>query len=215
MGLQVSDGIESSQPAYLRVSAYPLQIKLEHNTGLVVVHRSFSHLTPSNLSFVTNSDDTSIEIRYDVVQPAQFGTVQKLKEVSGSWTNVDHFTSKDIELDWVRYLHNVGSPTQDEFKFQASVREVRTQHTFDFRINFIDLELKEVRRTPVNFTNSVEVLISSQNVKFATNPLSTAGNRIVFTVREATKYGHLILAKKFVGKGDTFTQDDLDAGRLR
>ncbi|XP_012264856.2 chondroitin sulfate proteoglycan 4 [Athalia rosae] len=215
LGLQVSDGIESSQPAHLRVSAYPLQIKLQHNTGLVVVHRSFSYLTTANLSFVTNSDDTSIEIRYDVVTPAQYGTIQKLKDVSGSWNNVDHFTSKDIELDWVRYLHNVGSPTQDEFKFQASVREVRTQHTFDFRINFIDLELKESRKNSVNFTNSLEVLVGSQNLKYVTNPLTTPPNRISFTIQDGPKYGDLILAKKSIGKSDSFTQDDLDNGRLR
>ncbi|XP_046745666.1 chondroitin sulfate proteoglycan 4 [Diprion similis] len=215
LGLQVSDGIESSQPAYLRVSAYPLQIKLQYNTGLVVVHRSFSHVTPANLSFITNSDDSSIEIRYDIVSPAQFGTIQKFKDVSGSWSNVDHFTSKDVELDWVRYLHNVGSPSQDEFKFQASVREVRTQHTFDFRITFIDLELKEAKRQPLTFTNSVEVVVGSQNLKFQTNPLTTPVNKIVFTIEKSPKYGGLFLTKKAVLKGDTFTQEDLDAGKLR
>lgn len=215
LGLQVSDGIESSQPAHLRVSAYPLQIKLQHNTGLVVVHRSFSHVTPANLSFITNSDDTSIEIRYDVVTPAQYGTVQKLKDVSGSWSNVDHFTSKDVELDWVRYLHNVGSPSQDEFKFQASVREVRTQHIFDFRITFIDLELKEARRLPINFTNSVEVLVGSQSLKYITNPLSTPANRIIFSIQQQPKYGNLFLAKKIITRGDSFSQEDVDAGKLR
>ncbi|XP_071579797.1 chondroitin sulfate proteoglycan 4 [Temnothorax nylanderi] len=214
LGLQVSDGIESSQPAYLRVSAYPLQIKLTHNTGLIVVHRSFSYLTPANLSFATNSDDNTIDIRYDVVSPPQFGVLQKLKDVSSSWANVDHFTSRDVELHTVRYLHNVGSPNQDEFKFQASVREVKTQQTYDFRITFIDLELKETRRMPVNFTNTSNVTITSNHLRYQTNPLVTSPSKIVFTLITGPRYGNLFLFDRKLVTDDTFTQEDIEADRL-
>ncbi|XP_012280685.1 chondroitin sulfate proteoglycan 4 [Orussus abietinus] len=215
LGLQVNDGIESSQPAYLRVSAYPLQIKLQHNTGIVVVHRSFTFLTPANLSFVTNSDDTSIEIRYDVVAPPQYGALQKLKDMTTSWENVDRFTSRDVELHGVRYIHNVGSPGKDGFKFQASVREVRTQQTFDFRITFIDLELRESKLFPVNFSGSDEATVSPRNLKYLTNPLSTSPGRIKYTVRSVPMYGHLLLADKRLVPGDTFTQEDVDSNRLK
>ncbi|KAG7201656.1 hypothetical protein KM043_004386 [Ampulex compressa] len=213
--LQVSDGIESSQPAYLRVSAYPLQIKLMHNTGLVVVHRSFSYLTPANLSFATNSDDGTIDIRYNIVSMPHYGVLQRLKDVSGAWMNVDHFTSHDVESHTVRYLHNIGSPNHDEFKFRASVREVRTQQTFDFRITFIDLELKEAKRLPVNFTNVTEIAINGHHLKYQTNPLITALNKIIFTVTGAPKYGHLYLGNQYLRTGGTFTQEDLDSGRIR
>ncbi|KAK2583832.1 hypothetical protein KPH14_009726 [Odynerus spinipes] len=215
LGLQVSDGIESSQPAYLRVSAYPLQIKLLHNTGLVVVHRSFSYLTPANLSFITNSDDISIDVRYDITSPPQYGTVQKLKDVSSIWQNTDHFTSRDVDLHTIRYLHNIGSPSQDEFKFHASVREVKTQQTFDFRITFIDLELKEIRRRLVNFTNTAEVIIGGQNLKYQTNPLITSSNKILFTLTTTPRYGELLVAKRKISTGDSFTQEDVDNGKVR
>lgn len=214
LGLQVSDGIESSQPAYLRVSAYPLQIKLTHNTGLVVVHRSFSYLTPANLSFATNSDDNTIDIRYDIVSPAQHGVLQKLRDVTGTWTNVDHFTSRDVESHIVRYFHNVGSPNQDEFKFQASVREVKTQQTYDFRITFIDLELKEARRAPVNLTSASNVTIASSHLRYQTNPLVTPPSKIVFTLTTGPRYGSLFLSDRKLGASDTFTQEDIEAGRL-
>ncbi|XP_011053111.1 PREDICTED: chondroitin sulfate proteoglycan 4 [Acromyrmex echinatior] len=214
LGLQVSDGVESSQPAYLRVSAYPLQIKLTHNTGLIVVHRSFSYLTPANLSFATNSDDNTIDIRYDVVSPPQFGVLQKLKDVSSSWANVDHFTSRDVELHTIRYLHNVGSPNQDEFKFQASVREVKTQQTYDFRITFIDLELKETKRVPINLTNTSNFTITSNHLKYQTNPLVTSPSKIVFTLITGPKYGNLFLFDRKLVATDTFTQEDIEANRL-
>ncbi|XP_031770983.1 chondroitin sulfate proteoglycan 4 [Apis florea] len=216
LDLQVSDGIESSEPASLRVAAHPLEIKLMHNTGLVVVHRSYSYLTPANLSFTTNSDDNTIDIRYDIVSKSQFGAIQKLKDVSSSWINVDHFTSRDIELHTIRYLHNEGSPNQDEFKFQASVREVRAQHTYDFRITFIDLELKEAKRIPVNFTNVAEVIVTGQNLRYQTNPLITAVNKIVFTVTMGPRYGNLFLSSgRKLEVGDTFAQEDIDSGKLK
>ncbi|EZA55503.1 Chondroitin sulfate proteoglycan [Ooceraea biroi] len=214
LGLQVSDGIESSQPAYLRVSAYPLQIKLTHNTGLVVVHRSFSFLTPANLSFATNSDDNTIDIRYDIVSPPQYGVLQKLKNVSSSWTNVDYFTSRDMELHTVRYLHNVGSPNQDEFKFQASVREVKTQQVYDFRITFIDLELRETRRVPVNLTNTSNITITSNHLRYQTNPLVTSPSKIVFSLTTGPKYGNLFLSDRKLAAADTFTQKDIEEVRL-
>lgn len=212
LGLQVSDGIESSQPAYLRISAYPLQIKLTHNTGLIVVHRSFSYLTPANLSFATNSDDNTIDIRYDVISPPQFGVLQKFKD--SSWANIDHFTSRDMELHTVRYLHNVGSPNQDEFKFQASVREVKTQQTYDFRITFIDLELKETRRVPINLTNASNITITSSHLKYQTNPLITSPSKIVFTLITRPRYGNLFLFDRKLVAADTFTQEDIEADRL-
>lgn len=214
LGLQVSDGAESSQPAYLRVSAYPLQIKLTHNTGLIVVHRSFSYLTPANLSFATNSDDNTIDIRYDVVSPPQFGVLQRLRDVTSAWANADHFTSRDMELHTVRYLHNVGSPNQDEFKFQASVREVKTQQTYDFRITFIDLELREARRAPINLTNAPNVTITSSHLKYQTNPLVTPPGKILFTLIAGPRYGSLFLFDRKLVTADTFTQEDIEADRL-
>lgn len=215
LDLRVSDGIESSQPASLRVAAHPLEIKLTHNTGLVVVHRSFSYLTPANLSFTTNSDDNTIDIRYTVVSPPQFGAIQTQKDASSGWVNVDHFTSKDIESHTVRYLHNEGSPNQDEFRFQASVREVKAQHTFEFRVTFIDLELKETKRVPINFTNVAEVTVTAQNFKYQTNPLVTASNKIVFTIATGPRYGNLFLSSRKLDSGDTFTQEDVDSGKLK
>ncbi|XP_014468132.1 PREDICTED: chondroitin sulfate proteoglycan 4 isoform X2 [Dinoponera quadriceps] len=214
LGLQVSDGIVSSQPANLRVSAYPLQIKLTHNTGLVVVHRSFSYLTPANLSFATNSDDNTIDIRYDVVSPPQHGVLQKPRDVTGTWMNVDHFTSRDMESHIVRYYHNVGSPNQDDFKFQASVREVKTQQTYDFRITFIDLELREARRVPVNLTNTPNITIASNHLRYQTNPLVTSPGKIVFTLTTGPRYGNLFLSDRKLSSSDTFTQEDIEAGRL-
>lgn len=60
---QVSDGIETSGPSTLRIAIVPLQVRLVNNTGLALVHNSYALITPDNLTFATNSDDTTVEVR--------------------------------------------------------------------------------------------------------------------------------------------------------
>lgn len=215
LGFTVSDGIASSEPAYLRVSAYPLQIKLQHNTGLVVVHRSYTYLTPGNLSFVTNSDDPSIELKYDLVSPPQYGALQLLDEHSTNWQTVERFSSRDVEAHLVRYFHTQGSPSQDEFKFQASVRQVKTQQVYDFRITFIDLELRELRRHPITFSNSSETLINGQALKYQTNPLVISPSKISFAVSRVARFGQLLFSNQVLSLEDTFSQEDVDFNRVK
>lgn len=62
--LQVSDGMETSEKVNLPVSILPLQLRMINNTGLVLVHKSAALITPWNLSFISNSDDDNIDVKY-------------------------------------------------------------------------------------------------------------------------------------------------------
>lgn len=61
--IQVSDGMETSEKAYLPVSVLPLQLRMINNTGLVLIHKSSALIAPSNLSFISNSDDDNIDVK--------------------------------------------------------------------------------------------------------------------------------------------------------
>lgn len=61
--VQVSDGMETSEKAYLPVSVLPLQLRMVNNTGLVLIHKSVALITPCNLSFVSNSEDDNIDVK--------------------------------------------------------------------------------------------------------------------------------------------------------
>lgn len=61
--IQVSDGKQPSEKAYLPISVLPLQLRMINNTGLVLVHKSVAIITPCNLSFVSNSDDDNIDVK--------------------------------------------------------------------------------------------------------------------------------------------------------
>lgn len=61
--VQVSDGMETSEKAYIPVSVLPLQLRMVNNTGLVLIHKSVALITPCNLSFVSNSEDDNIDVK--------------------------------------------------------------------------------------------------------------------------------------------------------
>lgn len=116
LAFQVSDGMETSEKVLLPVSILPLQLRMINNTGLVLVHKSSALITPWNLSFVSNSDDDNIDVKYNITKQPQFGNVQRLRAVDSSWITVDSFTSNQILLGQVRYIHNTDFPVHDDFK---------------------------------------------------------------------------------------------------
>lgn len=54
--------------------------------------------------------------RYQIIQTPIFGNVQKLRTVDSSWITVDNFSSDQIKLGHIRYIHNSDVPLHDEFK---------------------------------------------------------------------------------------------------
>lgn len=59
--------------------------------------------------------------RYTIVKQPQFGNIQRLRAVDTSWINVDSFTSNQIHLGQVRYIHNTDFPVHDDFKVRHSL----------------------------------------------------------------------------------------------
>lgn len=114
--LQVSDGIETSEAVYLPISVHPLEIRLANNTGLIMIHKSLAYISPTNLSIGTNAIEENIDIKYEIVKPPQYGSIQRLRQIDNSWINVASFTDSQLQLGQVRYLHNKDVPWQDEFK---------------------------------------------------------------------------------------------------
>lgn len=63
MAVQVSDGIETSAVVYVPVSVMPLELRLNNNTGLMLVHKSSALITPWNLSFSSNSMEDNVDVK--------------------------------------------------------------------------------------------------------------------------------------------------------
>ncbi|XP_041986792.1 chondroitin sulfate proteoglycan 4 [Aricia agestis] len=214
--LQVSDGIETSGPGVLRISVVPLQVRLVNNTGLVLVHNSYAIINSDNLTFTTNADETNVQVKYDIVKPPQFGVVERLRVLDGTWQTVDSFTSEMIAFGRVRYMHLLGNPTHDEFKFKASVGTIRTNTLYDFRLTFIKLELYQAKNEELLLNNTREAFISSEHLKYQTRPLVLTSERIQYTLVKPPKYGilHLSTGKHHLQMYSGFTQQHIDLDQL-
>ncbi|XP_048004606.1 chondroitin sulfate proteoglycan 4 [Leguminivora glycinivorella] len=214
--LQVSDGIETSGPAILRISIVPLQVRLINNTGLQLVHNSFAIITADNLTFTTNADESNVQVKYDIVKPPQFGVIERLRVLDGTWQTVDSFTSEMVTFRRVRYMHLLGNPSHDEFKFKASVGTIRTNTLYDFRLTFIKLDLYQSVNEELVLNNTREAFISAQHLKFKTKPIGLPSDRILYTILKSPKYGilHLSSGKYHLQTHSTFTQQHIDTDQL-
>ncbi|XP_068150661.1 chondroitin sulfate proteoglycan 4 [Drosophila tropicalis] len=214
--LQVSDGIETSDRVYLPVSVHPLELRLVNNTGLIMIHKSSLFLTPANLSIGTNAVDEHIDIRYDVVKAPQHGVLQRLRQIDGSWVNVDWFSDSQLLLGHIRYLHNSDFPWQDEFKFIASFGFVTTQ-TFDFRITFTRLRIQSNTPSLILINGTRDLQLTKELLYYETTPIASFPRSIIYKISKTTRYGGIYVegSKKAAKPMDSFTQLDIDKRRIR
>ncbi|XP_022230435.2 chondroitin sulfate proteoglycan 4 [Drosophila obscura] len=214
--LHVSDGIETSDTVYLPVSVHPLELRLVNNTGLIMIHKSWLLLTPANLSIGTNAVDEHIDIRYDVVKAPQHGVLQRLRQIDGSWVNVDWFSDSQLLLGHIRYLHNSDFPWQDEFKFIASFGFVTTQ-TFDFRITFTRLRITSSSPSLIAINGTRDVLLTNEMLSYGTTPIGSFPRSVIYKISQPTRYGGIFVegSRKAAKQMDSFTQQDIDKRRIR
>lgn len=115
LSLRVSDGIESSKVAKLRISAFSHYWRIHNNTGLIMMHDTSAIITCYNLSFISNVPNIVEEAQYYVVQEPQFGVVE-VELSTDEWKKAVTFTSEDIRRHRVRYHHIDSRPNYDEFQ---------------------------------------------------------------------------------------------------
>ncbi|XP_030567853.1 chondroitin sulfate proteoglycan 4 [Drosophila novamexicana] len=213
--LQVSDGIETSDTVYLPVSVHPLELRVVNNTGLIMIHKSSLLLSSANLSIGTNAVDEHIDIRYDIVKPPQHGALQRLRQIDGTWINVEWFTDSQLLLGHIRYLHSSDFPWQDEFKFIASFGFVTTQ-TFDFRITFTRLRIASSSPAVIAINGTREFLLTNNLLNYETVPIGSFSRNVIYKISKPTKYGGIYVegSRKAAKQMDSFTQQDIDKRRI-
>lgn len=215
--VQVSDGKETSPPVMLPVSVLPLQLRMINNTGLMLVHKSSALITPTNLSFIANSEDDQIDVKFKIVQPPQYGSIQRLRAVDSSWITVDSFTSNQMSLGHIRFIHTTDLPMHDEFKFTVSLGPVTTLK-YDFRITFTKLSIGiNIQNNLVIQDGSEEVVIRSDALFHQTTPVATFSRNIIYVVVRPPKYGVIFVEgyPEFAKEMDSFTQQDIDRNLIK
>ncbi|RZF41494.1 hypothetical protein LSTR_LSTR000208 [Laodelphax striatellus] len=214
--LQVSDGMETSSAAILRISVYPLVIRPGNNTGVVLTHHSWVRITSANLSYTTNADDPTLQILYQVEQLPEYGWLQRQHSVEeedeeATWQNVVQFSSQHLAMAQVRYKHSQGTPNQDSFKFRVSVLDVQPTTLYDFRLTFTDLHLEKVHNTLVVLDKTLEATITPEHLLYSTTPLAVDHRSITYEVVGLPRYGLLSVEDRPLRVGQQFTQAEVDS----
>jgi chondroitin sulfate proteoglycan 4 len=182
-----------------------------------MIHKSPSFITPSNLSFSTNSDDDNLDIRFDIVRQPTHGAIQKLRSVDSSWISVESFTSNQLQLGQIRYLHTSPEfPQFDEFKFTATIGSVRSS-IYDFRITFTKLRIGIQRHQNKIINGTKDSVIENEFLYHQTTPIPSFTRTIIYTLLTVPRFGILYVAgyDGSAKAGDSFTQFDVDERRIR
>ncbi|TKS78369.1 Chondroitin sulfate proteoglycan 4 [Collichthys lucidus] len=81
--LRVSDGEKVSNTVVLRVMAVALEYKIANNTGLAIIQGEAAIIGTKQLSVHTNAVKQIVDIRYDIIEPPQYGELQRLHSTEG------------------------------------------------------------------------------------------------------------------------------------
>jgi chondroitin sulfate proteoglycan 4 len=129
---------------------------------------------------------------------------------------VDSFTSNQLSLGHLRYLHIQNFPQLDEFKFTASLGPVTTP-TYDFRITFTQLKIGIQRQVNPQINGQVEFTLTNAFLFHQTTPIPTFSRHIIYTVVTAPKFGYIYVDgyPEYALPGDSFTQQDIDKNLMR
>ena len=102
----------------MSVKTFPLQLQLIHNTGIRVLHHSWSLIEPGNLTMTTNAGGG--DVRYLIVKIPQHGFVE-VADSAGQWWISSTFNQSQLDTGRVRYRHSkAGRPTADMLKFKVT-----------------------------------------------------------------------------------------------
>lgn len=213
ISFQVSDGIESSSIAKLRVSTFPQFWRLQNNTGLVLMHQTFAVITPSNLSFVSNVENSTDNANFNIIREPQYGVIEIEKE-EGLWDRSPLFTSEDLRQRRVRYRHISSRPEFDEFQFRTSLN---TSMLFTFRMTFAKCNLVQVNLKTLQLNSSWEESLKVEQLLYQTEPVPSPATSINYIIMESPQYGFFFSAvsKYRLRLHDSFTQEDISFGNIK
>ncbi|XP_063065774.1 chondroitin sulfate proteoglycan 4 [Engraulis encrasicolus] len=215
IALRVSDGEKVSNTVVLRVTAVRLEYRVVNNTGVEVTQGGWAVLGSKHLAVQVNVAQQVGEVRYDVVEPPQYGELQRLFS-NGEWKHTWIFTQKLLEKERIRYLstHPGSHPgnVTDSFRFRVSIGSMTTEEML-FSIVVQGIHYK-VMKSKMQVNAERRVAITSQDLRAVSKGMKIPDSELYFLVLSLPKKGHLILDKKVLGINGTFSQKNISDEKL-
>uniref|UniRef100_A0A672Z8C2 Laminin G domain-containing protein n=1 Tax=Sphaeramia orbicularis TaxID=375764 RepID=A0A672Z8C2_9TELE len=206
LGLRVSDGQKVT-----------LEHKLVNNTGLEVSQGRAAVISTSHLAVQLNVPDQAVEVRYDIIQPPQYGELQRLHS-SGDWKPIIAFSQKLLEKERIRYLNTyhglqTHSNVTDHFKCKISIGSLATEEVV-FRIVVHWIHFK-VTRSKTELNGVHEAVFTSEDLHAISKGVKLNESELYFRLLTVPKKGQLYLDDQVLHRSSTFSQKNISDGLVK
>ncbi|TAL39514.1 MAG: hypothetical protein EPN97_02310 [Alphaproteobacteria bacterium] len=168
-------------------------------------------VTTANLN-VTDVDTANFNLTYTLTSNPSNGYLQYS---TSPGTAITSFTQADLEAGLVEYVHDGSETTSDSFTFIVSdLTTTLSASTFAISVNPVDDApvLTTNTGTTVSIFGGSTIITTS---KLSASDVDTAPSSIVFSLTASPTQGRLELTTNPGAAITSFTQADIDAGRLR
>lgn len=209
--LRVSDGQKVSNTVVLRVMAVVLEYKIANNTGLEIVQGETAVIGSKQLAVETNAVKQVVDIRYDIIEPPQYGELQRLHS-SGEWRPTDSFSQRLLEKERLRYVSTFQdiqtSNATDYFKCKVNVAaRANTEILFPINVKWVKYHL--VRNIMIDLDKVRKVTLDSEHLFAIAEGVALLEDDLYFRVLTTPKKGKLLLDSTILKKNSTFSQRHL------
>ncbi|XP_070689876.1 chondroitin sulfate proteoglycan 4 [Pempheris klunzingeri] len=206
--LRVSDGEKVSNTVVLRVMAVALEYKIANNTGIELIQGETAIIGSKQLAVQTNAVKQIVDVRYDVIEPPQYGELQRLHS-SGEWRPTDTFSQRLLEKERLRYVSTFEemqtSNATDYFKSKVNVAaRATTEVLFPIAVKWVKYHLE--RNVMIDMDKVRKVTLSSENIFATAEGVALSEDDLYFRVLTTPKKGKLLLDTTVLRKNSTFSQ---------
>lgn len=240
--LIAKDAQSESAPVNLRISAFHLQMRQYKNTGVQVLPYGDTLITNTNLSFVTNAPNQTVEIRYQIVKNPKYGYIEiKDKDNHDEWWVKNSFTQTQIDENRVRYRdkrakvyqqqqdgsknNELASDADDDvgesFKFQVNALNSTNQNFYTFNVTYVPVVVKVYSPNLFIMNNTLKKVLTRDYLFSWILNVDTHPSDIYYRILRAPLYGFLykIIDEtkeryRKLGVHSNFTQQDINAEKI-
>ncbi|XP_053451288.1 chondroitin sulfate proteoglycan 4 [Nycticebus coucang] len=217
---RVSDGLQASPPATLKVVAVRPAIQIRRSTGLHVAQGSAAPIFPANLSVETNAVGQDVSVLFRVTTALQFGELQKQGAggVEGAeWWATQAFHQRDVEQGRVRYLstdpQHRKEDTMENLALEVQVGQ-ETLSNVSFPVTIQRATVWMLRLEPLHTHNTQQEALTTAHLEATLEEAGPSPTTFHYEVVQAPRKGNLQLQGTRLSDGQCFTQDDLQAGQV-
>lgn len=209
--LRVSDGDKVSNTVVLRVMAVALEYKIANNTGIDIIQGESAIIGSKQLAVQTNAVKQVVDIRYDTIEPPQYGELQRLHS-SGEWRPTDSFSQRLLEKERLRYVSTFQdiqtSNATDYFKAKVNVAgRAATEILFPITVKWVKYHL--VKNVTIEMDKVRKVTLDSKCLSATAEGVTLSEDNLYFRVLTIPKKGKLLLDTTVLSKNSTFSQRDV------